>query len=191
MRVAMLGGSFDPVHIGHLFIAEEAKVNLGYDRIVFVPAFQPPHKDNRPEAGDAARLEMLRRALNRREDFEIESYEIDRKGVSYTIDTVGYLESRLEVTGKLGLIIGDDLVGDFDSWKRSDELVDRVDIVVATRDGGRSMSPVLRDYARIDNSPLPVSSSEIRDRVRSGRAYRYLVPEGVYDYIRERGLYTS
>lgn len=191
MRVAMLGGSFDPVHIGHLFIAEEAKVNLGYERIVFVPAFQPPHKDNRPEAGDTARLEMLRLAVNGRDDFEIESYEIDRKGVSYTIDTVGYLESRLEVTGKLGLIIGDDLVGDFDSWKRSAELVDRVDIVVATRDGARSASPVLRDYARIDNSPLPVSSSEIRTRARSGRAYRYLVPEGVYDYIRERRLYTS
>lgn len=195
MKVAMLGGSFDPVHIGHLFIAEEARVNLGYERIIFVPAYQPPHKDDRPEANDAARLSMLSSAIEGRDDFEIETYEIDRRGVSYTIDTVGYLESRLPVTGKLGLIIGDDLVDDFHTWKNAEELTERVDIVVATREGagsgGSAANSGLSQYERIDNSPLPVSSSEIRVRVREGRAFRYLVPERVHDYIVENGLYTS
>jgi nicotinate-nucleotide adenylyltransferase len=191
----MLGGSFDPVHIGHLFIAEEARVNLGYERIIFVPAYQPPHKDGRPEADDQARLAMLRFAIAGRDDFEIETYEIDRGGVSYTIDTVGYLESRLPVTGKLGMIIGDDLVDDFHTWKNAEELKERVDIVVATRQIESADRPVAgsapSQSARIDNSPLPVSSSEIRMRVREGRAFRYLVPERVHDYIVENGLYTS
>jgi nicotinate-nucleotide adenylyltransferase len=191
----MLGGSFDPVHIGHLFIAEEAKVNLGYERIVFVPAYQPPHKDNRPEAGDTARLAMLQLAVNGRDDFEIEPYEIDRRGVSYTIDTVGYLEQRLPVTGKLGLIIGDDLVDGFHTWKRADELSSRVEIIVATREliDGRSQvrHGLLKGCQRIDNSPLPVSSSDIRERVRSKRAFRYLVPERVHDYISRKQLYTN
>lgn len=194
MNVAMLGGSFDPVHIGHLFIAEEVKLSLGYDRIIFVPAYQPPHKDNRPEANDEARLAMLRLAVNGREDFEIDSYEIDRQGVSYTIDTVAYLEDRLSVTGKLGLIIGDDLVDTFDTWKNADELSSRVDIIVATRDmidGRQAHSGLLNGFRRIDNSPLPVSSSEIRERIRAGRAFRYLVPERVHDYIDQNCLYTN
>ncbi len=194
MNVAMLGGSFDPVHIGHLFIAEEVKLSLGYDRIIFVPAYQPPHKDNRPEANDEARLAMLRLAVNGREDFEIDSYEIDRQGVSYTIDTVAYLEDRLSVAGKLGLIIGDDLVDTFDTWKNADELSSRVDIIVATRDmidGRQARSGLLNGFRRIDNSPLPVSSSEIRERIRAGRAFRYLVPERVHDYIDQNCLYTN
>jgi nicotinate-nucleotide adenylyltransferase len=138
---------------------------------------------------------MLSSAIDGRDDFEIETYEIDRRGVSYTIDTVGYLESRLPVTGKLGLIIGDDLVDDFHTWKNAQELRERVDIVVATRDnggvGGSAAASVLSHFERIDNSPLPVSSSEIRLRVREGRAFRYLVPERVHDFIVENGLYTS
>jgi nicotinate-nucleotide adenylyltransferase len=191
----MLGGSFDPIHIGHLFIAEEAMVNLGYERIIFVPAYQPPHKDGRPEADDAARVTMLSSAIEGRNDFDVETYEIDRGGVSYTIDTVAYLESKLPVTDKLGLIIGDDLVADFHTWKNAEELAARVDIIVATREKGAIAraggSSVLSQYERIDNSPLPVSSSEIRMRVREGRAFRYLVLERVHDYIVENCLYTS
>ncbi len=195
MRVAMLGGSFDPVHIGHLFIAEEARVNLGYDRIVFVPAYQPPHKE-KPSGGDLSRVEMLRLAINGRDAFEVETYEIDRKGVSYTYDTVQYLEERLPVDGRLGLIIGEDLVEDFHTWKNVDELIERVDLIVATREvdgdgpAGKDPCNILAQCQRIDNSPLPVASSEIRKRVAQGRAFRYLVPELVYGYIVQHGLYT-
>ena len=196
MRVAMLGGSFDPVHIGHLFIAEEARVNLGYDRIVFVPAYQPPHKERRPAGGDLSRVDMLRLAINGRDDFEVDTFEIDRKGVSYTYDTVQYLEERLPVDGRLGLIIGEDLVEDFHTWKNVDELIERVDLIVATRevdgDGSGRKDPcnILAQCQRIDNSPLPVASSEIRMRVGQGRAFRYLVPERVHGYIVQHGLYT-
>ncbi len=191
----MLGGSFDPVHIGHLFIAEEARVNLGYDRIVFVPAYQPPHKEQRPAGGDRSRIDMLRIGINGRDDFEVDTFEIDRKGVSYTYETVQYLEERLPVDGRLGLIIGEDLVADFDTWKNADELIERVDLIVATReidgDGAEREDPcnILGRCRRIDNSPLPVASSDIRRRVREGRAFRYLVPERVHGYIVHHGLY--
>lgn len=186
MKIALFGGTFDPVHIGHLFVAEEVRINLGYDRVVFVPAYQPPHKNDAPAAGAEHRVRMLELALNEREHFLIETWEIDNEGVSYTIDTVKHLYDRYSVDGRLGLIIGDDLVDGFHTWKGADELVDMVDIIVATREGETSAH---FRHSTIDNSRLPVSSSEVRERVRAGRAYRYLVPESVYGYIRTHDLY--
>ncbi len=183
----MFGGSFDPVHVGHLFVAEEVRISFGYDRVVFVPAFQPPHKSDAPDADAEHRLRMLELAVNGRGDFPIETWEIDKKGVSYTIDTVRYLYESYPVDGRLGLIIGDDLVDGFQSWKGAAELEDMVDIMVATREGEPSAD---FRHAAIDNSPLPVSSSGVRERVRAGKAYRYLVPESVYGYIRTHALYT-
>jgi nicotinate-nucleotide adenylyltransferase len=184
----MFGGSFDPVHVGHLFVAEEARINLGYDRVVFVPAYQPPHKHEAPSAGPAHRVRMLEIALNGREDFVIDSWEIEREGVSYTIDTVDHLYATGTVDGRLGLIIGDDLLEGFHTWKNADTLAEMVDIIVATREGedGPGMH-----YSTIDNSPLPVSSSNLRERIRAGKAFRYLVPESVYGYIRTHELYRS
>lgn len=186
MKIAILGGSFDPVHVGHLFVAEEVRINLGYDRVVFVPAYQPPHKNDAPAAGAEHRVRMLELALDGREDFLIETWEIDNRGVSYTIDTVGHLYDRHSVDGRLGLIIGDDLVGGFHTWKGAAELEDMVDIIVAAREGKTAAD---FRHSTIDNSPLPVSSSEVRERVRTGKAYRYLVPEPVYGYIRTHALY--
>ncbi|NBF40404.1 MAG: nicotinate (nicotinamide) nucleotide adenylyltransferase [Spirochaetes bacterium] len=186
MKIAILGGSFDPVHVGHLFVAEEVRINLGYERLVFVPAYQPPHKNDAPAAGPEHRLRMLELALDGREDFLVETWEIDNRGVSYTIDTVRHLYDRYPVDGRLGLIIGDDLVDGFHTWKGAEELEDMVDIIIATRQGETSAR---FRHSTIDNSPLPVSSSEVRERVRAGKAYRYLVPESVYGYIRTHALY--
>jgi nicotinate-nucleotide adenylyltransferase len=182
----MFGGSFDPVHVGHLFVAEETRINLGYDQVVFVPAYQPPHKKGAPVASATARVAMLELALNGRRDFIIEDWEIEQRGVSYTIDTVRHLYETRPVDGRLGLIIGDDLVDTFYSWKDAETLEELVDIIVATREGQNGNG--LR-YRTIDNSPLPVSSSEVRERVRAGKAFRYLVPESVYGYIQSHALY--
>ncbi len=190
MKVAMFGGTFDPVHIGHLFIADEVKTLLGYDIVVFVPTYQPPHKIGRPEASGAQRMEMLRLALNGREDMAVDSWELDRQRVSYTIDTVGYLYEKMAIDGKLGLIIGDDLATDFDSWKAADALIRDVDLIVAHRKG-EELPPGMEPFATIDNSPMPVSSSEIRERVRLGKAFRYLVTESVYVFIQQHDLYRS
>ncbi|MFP3959693.1 MAG: nicotinate (nicotinamide) nucleotide adenylyltransferase [Spirochaetaceae bacterium] len=188
MRTAMFGGSFDPVHIGHLFVAEEARVNLGYERVTFVPAYLPPHKPDAPQATAEHRVEMLSRALSSRSDFVLEDYEVRRQGLSFTIDTVEYLYRTHEIDGRLGLIIGDDLLPGFHTWRRAEELEKLVDIVVATRDGA---ADVPQKYSTIDNSTLPVSSSQVRERAGAGKAYRYLVPESVYAYIHGHGIYTD
>ena len=188
MRVAMFGGSFDPVHVGHLFVAEEARINFGYDRIVFVPAFQPPHKSGPPAAPAPQRVRMLQLALSGREDFDTDTWELDQGGISYTIDTVRYLYDNLQIDGQLGLIIGDDLLEGFHTWRDSEILEQIVDVLVATR-GTEGDLP--EGYRAIDNSPLPVSSSDVRARVKAGRAYRYLVPESVYGHIQENALYRG
>ena len=190
MRVAMFGGTFDPVHIGHLFIADEVKTRLGYDRVVFVPTYQPPHKPDKPQASGDQRREMLRLALNGRADMVVDSWELDRAQVSYTIETVRHLYENMDVEGKLGLIIGDDLATDFDSWRDAETLLEEVDLIIAHRQG-EELPEGMEAFASIDNSPMPVSSSEIRERVRSGKAFRYLVTESVYVFIREHNLYQN
>jgi len=190
MRVAMFGGTFDPIHIGHLFIADEVKTILDYDTVVFVPTYQPPHKSERPEASGAERVEMIRLALNGRVDMLVDSWELEREKVSYTIETVRHLYDTLTIDGKLGLIIGDDLATEFDSWKEADSLIQQVDLIVAHREG-EELPPGMEPFATIDNSPMPVSSSNIRERVRLGSAFRYLVTESVYVFIQQHDLYRS
>ncbi len=189
MRVAMFGGTFDPVHIGHLFIADEVRSTMAYDRVVFVPTYQPPHKTHTPTATGEQRIEMLHRALNGRDDMVVDPWEIEQQQTSYTIDTVHYLYDTLPVQGKLGLIIGDDLAAHFDSWKDADALLREVDLIVAHRQG-EELPEGMEPSATIDNSPMPVSSSEIRERVRLGKAFRYLVTESVYVFIQQHDLYT-
>ncbi|MFO8064440.1 MAG: nicotinate (nicotinamide) nucleotide adenylyltransferase [Spirochaetota bacterium] len=188
MRIAMFGGSFDPVHVGHLFVAEEARINLHYDRILFIPAFQPPHKSGPPAAPPQDRVRMLRLAVDDRTEFEVDTYELDQRGVSYTIETVRHLYETYPIEGRLGLIIGDDLLEGFHTWKESQTLEQLVEVIVATR---QEDFEATHRYAAIDNSPLPVSSSDIRARVGADKAYRYLVPESVYGHIREHELYRG
>lgn len=189
MKVALFGGSFDPLHVGHLFIAEEARVNLGYDRILFVPAAKPPHKSRELAATAEQRIAMLEAGLAGREDFVLDPWEIEQGGTSYTIDTVRHLLERYSDSDRLGLIIGDDLAKDFGTWRNAETLIELVDVVVANRTGERFDELLGRRHDRIDNSILPVSSSDIRERVRSGRAFRYLVPESVYEYVNTHRLY--
>lgn len=187
-RVAMLGGSFDPVHIGHLFIAEEARLRFHYDRILFVPAAHSPHKACSPTAEASDRLTMLELATAGHEAFTVEPWELEQGGVSYTIDTVRYLSERFRQ--RVGLIIGDDLVKSFEHWRSARELIGLADIMVARRDD-RELPSLLSTASAIDNSPLAVSSSMIRERIGRGAAFRYLVPDSVFTYIRQHTLYGS
>lgn len=189
MKTALFGGSFDPPHVGHLFIAEEALVNLGYERILFEPAFRPPHKSREPGALPSQRVAMLERAIGGRSDFVLDTWEIEQEDISYTVNTVRSLLERYEIDGRLGLIIGDDLAKDFQSWKDAGTLLELVDVIVANRTGEEFGYALGARYPRIDNSTLPVSSSDIRERVRRGRAFRYLIPEPVYEYVNEHRLY--
>ena len=188
MRAVILGGTFNPVHYGHLFVAEDVRTSLGYDTAIFVPTNQPVHKNPAPVLSPIHRLAMLRLAVAARENVIVDSAEIERGGFSYSIETVADLIPRYGIVGKPGFVIGDDLVAGFPTWKNVEELVGIVDLIVARR---ILAGPVQLPYPHrtVMNTVLPISSSEIRERISEGRTVRYLLPDAVLAYIGEHKLY--
>jgi nicotinate-nucleotide adenylyltransferase len=195
VRTALFGGTFDPVHVGHLFVAEEVLDQLEYERILFVPARVPPHKRAAPQASGEQRVQMLSIAIGDNQRFALDPFEVNREDVSFTINTLRHLIDSGTVEGRPGLIIGEDLVAGFDSWREADEIERLADIILVRRPPEKGMPATghegsfARRHTSIDNLTLRVSSSEIRERVSSGRPYRYLVPSGVHEYIEANGLY--
>lgn len=189
MTIALLGGTFNPVHLGHLNIAREVRDRMSYDRIVFIPANLPAHKRIEMDVGVEHRLTMLELAVSICPEFSVDDCELRRGGTSYTIDTVRDLGSRYHLDGKPGLIIGDDLVEDFKTWRNVDRLVGLVDLIVAHR---KSPHQIKIDFPcrYIDNSLYPVSSSEIRERLKRGESVEDCLPERVLRYVTSNGLYV-
>ena len=188
MRFLILGGAFNPIHIGHLILAEELSVEFGYDRVLLVPSFQPPHKVLSDDPGPDARLAMLKAAVSFDPLFVVETCELDRGGVSYTVDTLDHLLAAHPMEGKPGLVIGDDLASGFPFWRDPDGIVARADIILARRSGG--MPDAFAYPCRFaSNLLIPVSSTLVRQRVAVGGAWRHLVPDGVAAYIDTQGLY--
>jgi nicotinate-nucleotide adenylyltransferase len=188
MKAVIFGGTFNPVHYGHLFIAEEVRTTFGYDAAIFVPANQPVHKDPSPVLPAAHRLEMLRRAVKGCPEFLVVESEIERGGPSYSIDTVEELVERFALREKPGFLIGDDLVEGFPTWRDAGKLSLMVDLFVAHR---TMVGPLSLGYPHhvVSNAVLPISSSEIRQRISEGRTVRFLLPEDVLDYIKANKLY--
>jgi len=188
VRLLLLGGSFNPVHLGHLVMADEVRVQFGYDLVVLVPASSPPHKGLEGDPGPERRLVMLRLAVEGDRAMAVDDAEISRGGISYTIDTIRDLASRYRPEGKPGLILGDDLLAGFPSWREPEAIAAEADLICARRlSAARPSFPFPHRCA--DNSLLPISSSLVRERVASGGAWAYLVPAGVRDYITENRLY--
>ncbi len=187
MRLLILGGSFNPLHLGHLQIAEDVAAEFSYDKIVLVPAYAPPHKELDDDPGPAERLAMLMAAVAGDERYMVEPCELERGGLSYTVDTVKAIAACRGVDGRLGLLLGDDLAGGFRSWRDPEGISGLCDIIVARRDGAAFELGFPHRLAR--NAVLPISSSDIRARIRSGRPWARLVPASVALRIKERGLY--
>jgi len=198
MRVALFGGSFNPVHVGHLALAEEAREACRLDRVVFMPAARPPHK---PEAGLAPgrdRMALVQRAIAGNPAFEASDLELLRPGPSYTVETLAALKAALPRHGKLFLILGQDSVLDLPGWREPARILSLAGLIVATRPGFPTAipravrrllprgSPPLRAPVRVD-----VSGTAIRSRLEAGRSVRYLVPDAVLREIRRRGLYGT
>lgn len=193
VRFALYGGAFDPVHCAHLRVARYALEQAQLDRVVFIPAAQSPLKAHTPLSDDAARLQMLRLALEGEPRFELDSYEIERGGLSYTVDTVRHFRES-HADAELFWIIGADQFEQLDRWQRIDELAQMVVFLVLERPGAdldSSVSvPQLR-YQVIEAPLMSESSSEIRARCMEGHSLEGLVPSAVEAFISEQELYTN
>ncbi len=190
MRIGILGGTFDPPHVGHLIIAEQACVQLKLDTVVFIPAYLPPHKSGSPSASGLDRLAMTRLAVRGNPSLTVSDREVKRGGVSYTIDTLKELRQRYP-DARFFLIIGEDNYKTFDTWKDYRHIANLASLVVYRRED--KQRGVNRHTAVIwlDGPLVSVSSSMIRSYLRNARSVRYLVPESVARYIRKKRLYRA
>jgi len=185
-RVGVFGGTFDPVHVGHLAIAHAALESVPLDRVLFVLAKRSPLKERGPVASEGDRLKMLELAIANEPRFAVSRLELDREGPSYTVDTL----ERLAGKDELFLILGSDAISDLPRWKDPDRIARLATLVVAERPGAPERvgdAPIVR----FDAPRLDISSRELRARAARGRSLRYLVPEPVLQHIEARGLYRA
>jgi len=197
VNIGVLGGTFDPIHIGHLIVAEEARIGLGLQEVLFVPAGQPWLKLDRRISPAMHRVEMVRRAIANNPHFKLCTLEVERSGPSYTVDTVMILREQLGSEASLFFIVGRDTLAELPLWKEPRKLVKLCRLVVAPRLGTKDLKhletsiPELRErVVQLDMPVIEISSSGIRHRVGQGLSIRYLVPEGVATYITEQKIYV-
>ncbi len=192
MRIALFGGTFDPVHLGHLRAAESAREALALDRVAFLPSAFPPHR-TAPISGAEERLEMTRLATASHPGFESWDSELRRAGPSYTVETVAALVAE-RPQDRFLLLVGADTWPEMTAWREPERLFSLVEIAVVARPGAAPLElrppvPGARPLHEVDGPSLPISATLIRERVRCGLSVRYLVPDPVAAFIAERGLY--
>ena len=193
MKLGILGGAFNPVHIGHLIVAESVREQLKLDNVFFVPAGDPPHRTDVDRATAAARMEMAKLAVEGNTSFEASDIELKRPGRSYTIDTVSTF-AAMYPRDEICLLIGSDNLAEFHTWKSPKEILAKCELIVFSRagfpapDAGNEYARVAR---RVAVPHMDISGSEIRRRVKMGRSIRYMVPKSVEEYIVHHGLYRD
>jgi nicotinate-nucleotide adenylyltransferase len=201
VKIGVLGGTFDPIHNGHIALAVAARDAHRLDRVLFVPAGSPPHKRTAVRTPAQERLAMVRIALEGLDGFEVCTLEVERSGPSYTVDTLEELR-RQHPTAELFLLVGADAFAELGTWREARRVFDLARVVVVDRPDAaragtlslpslpaRALEKCERD--RVEMAPVPISSTEVRHRAARGEDIASLVPEGVARYIRERGLYAS
>ena len=202
IRRGIFGGSFDPVHYGHLILAETCREALELDQVCFVPAATSPLKPQGPVASGNDRLEMLQLAIGGSPNFTVEPHEIERGGVSYTIDTVTHLKRQYPEVQWV-FLLGADALHELDRWQRPDALLQLVELGVVNRSGhpaidlevaSKLLPPGQRDALRASEVQIPaieISSSELRQRIADGRSIRFRTPRAVEAYIATHQLYRA
>ena len=189
-RIGLFGGSFDPVHIGHLLVAQAAFEELGLTRLFFIPAAQSPFKPESRPAPPSARLAMLRLALAGESRYEVDDQELGRGGVSYTCETVQRCKARWP-QAQLFYLIGADHVGKLPQWREAATLARELEFVVIPRPGQNTALPPAPFVGRVlGGFPLALSSSQIRARVQAGSSIHNLAPAPVVEFIRNNQLYS-
>lgn len=200
--LGVFGGTFDPVHFAHLAVAQEAVEALGLERVLFVPAGQPPHKPDRPITPGVHRLAMVELAIAGNDRFAVDRIELDRDGPSYTVDTLEALASRPPVgrPSELTLVLSAEAFLGLATWREPRRILELARLAVAPRDGYPSASatfmseqfPDLVDrVVFLDGPHIRLSASELRIRASTGRTLRYLVPDAVAAYINDHALYRN
>lgn len=189
MKIGILGGTFNPIHIGHLILAQELQEKLKLDQVIFVPTYLPPHKDKSDIAPSKDRYQMIKLAIKTNRDFSISGFEIKRDGLSYTIDTLKEFKKQYP-QDDLYFISGSDLLKYLDEWKDLPEIIKMVKFIVATRPG-YPLEKIPSYISTVAIRAVDVSAFEIRQAIRENRSFRYLVPEAVYNYILKRKLYRN
>ncbi|MCX7993274.1 MAG: nicotinate-nucleotide adenylyltransferase [Fimbriimonadales bacterium] len=197
MRLALFGGTFDPVHYGHLRLAEEAREAVALDRVLFIPAAVSPFRTTERLSEPEHRLQMLRLATQDNFHFEVSEIEILRSGVSYTFDTVSALHQQ-NPDAELYLVLGTDTLQGFMAWREPHAIAQQCRLLVGVRPGydlqtalERLPESVRQSVQAVPMTPLGISASAIRQRVREGRSIRYLTPPNVIEYIQQHRLYLE
>ena len=199
MRVGLLGGTFDPIHNGHLVIAERVRLRLSLDEVLFMPAGRPRLRTSSPTSA-AHRVQMVRLAIAGRPYYKLSTMEIERLGPSYTVDTVAELREQLGSGEELYFILGWDSLVEFPRWREPSQIIKKCFLVAVPRPGSQrpdlsalgTLVPGLAERVILLDAPhVDIRASEIRRRVARGLPFRYLVPEPVADYIKQHGLYAS
>lgn len=202
MRIGVFGGSFDPVHFGHLILAEQCREQARLDEVWFIPAARPPHKYKHPPSAFAHRSHMLHLALNGHSGYRVDHLEAERSGPSYTADTLDELHRR-HPDQEWYLLMGSDSLPDLPQWHEPQRIVARAGIVVMERPGwpvvtSEELEELLRltpgtdlRLHKVDVPLIDLASRDIRRRTRHGRSIRFMVPDLVEGYIREQQLYTG
>lgn len=199
-RVGILGGTFNPPHVGHMLCAQEALWELGLDRVLLIPVHTPPHKEAPEDPGVEHRVELCRRAVAGDPRLEVSRVEADRPGVSYTVDTLRELHERAPTGDQLTFIVGGDQAHGLPSWREPEALLELAELAVAEREGVGRADIVQRleglrgaaERVRFFTMPrVDVSSSLVRRRVATGQPIRWLVPDAVAAYIESAGLYRG
>jgi nicotinate-nucleotide adenylyltransferase len=186
VRLGIFGGSFDPPHVGHLLVVADAFETLRLDRLVFVPAAVQPLKAAQAAAAPEQRLAMVRLLVGDDARFSVDPIEIEREGLSYTVDTLAAFAERYPEAERF-FLVGMDVLASFAQWREPERVLRLATLAVMQRQG--DTGPVPKGAARVETRRVDVSSTEIRERVRTGRAIRGFVPEAVETYIAEHRLY--
>ena len=189
MRIGIMGGTFDPIHIGHLIAASEVHRELHLDRVLFIPAGQPWQRTDHELSSSNDRLAMVELAIAGDERFVASDIEIRRPGATYAIDTVEQLRDE-NPNDEFFWIVGDDVLVRIPTWHEWQKFVDHVTVVAVNRAGSENID-VLFDYVRVEMPEVRVSATALRDRFALGDPCRYLIPDAVAEYAQSRGLYKS
>jgi len=193
-KIGIMGGTFDPIHLGHLIAAQEVTDSLGLAEVIFVPAGKPPLKDTAKVASARHRLMMCMLATNDNDNFSVSTAEIDREGTSYTVDTIAQLKSA-NPSAELFFIVGADVVSSFHKWRRFDEILAMCKIAVTTRPGSAFNIEAMENYGDrivpVTISDIDISSTRIRNMLDKGKEPLYFLPNTVISYIHRNGVYSD